>query len=78
MRKSILSDSACEDDHLTEIAEILAMGLVRLQARAITEARSVDPAHMSSPLSADFGESSLHFTPDQSGAADRNSPEVVP
>jgi hypothetical protein len=46
------------DDHpyLTEIAEILALGLQRLIAR------------QSSELSADCGESSLHFTPDQSGA----------
>lgn len=38
-----------------EIAEILAAGLMRLQARK------------SSLKSADFGESSLHFSHDQSG-----------
>lgn len=43
-------------EHLTEIAEILAIGLQRLIAR------------QSSEISADGGESSLHFTPDQSGA----------
>jgi hypothetical protein len=44
------------NDRLTEIAEILAVGLQRVIAR------------QSSELSADGGESSLHFTPDQSGA----------
>jgi hypothetical protein len=44
-----------ETDHLIEIAEILALGLQRLIAR------------QSSDLSADGGESSLHFVPDQSG-----------
>ena len=43
------------DERLAEIAEILAMGLQRLQARK------------SSQESADHGESSLHFSPDQSG-----------
>jgi hypothetical protein len=43
-------------DSLTEIAEILALGLQRLLAR------------QSSQLSAERGESSLHFQPDQSGA----------
>lgn len=42
-------------DRLTEIAEILALGLQRLIAR------------QSSELSADRGENSLHFTPGQSG-----------
>jgi hypothetical protein len=42
-------------DHLTEIAEILALGLQRLMVR------------QSSDLSAEGGESSLHFAPDQSG-----------
>jgi hypothetical protein len=71
------------EERLTEIGQILAVGLIRLRMRHAERAprgqsaRSVDPAHMSSPLSADCGESSLHFTPDQSGAADRNSPEVV-
>jgi hypothetical protein len=52
-------------ERLDEIADILALGVMRLRARK------------SSSFSADCGESSLHFTPDQSGAADRNSPEVV-
>lgn len=43
-------------DHLTEVADLLALGLQRLIAR------------QSSELSADGGESSLHFPPDQSGA----------
>jgi hypothetical protein len=40
---------------LDELAEILAAGLMRLQARK------------SSQIAADVGESSLHFSPDQSG-----------
>jgi hypothetical protein len=44
-------------DRLTEIADLLALGLQRLIAR------------QSSELSADRGESSLHFTPDQSGGS---------
>jgi len=44
-------------NHLIEIAEILAIGLSRLEARK------------SSRKSAEFGESSLHFTPEQSGDA---------
>jgi hypothetical protein len=51
-------------DHLTEIAEILAGGLMRLAARK------------SSRKSAEIGESSLHFTPDQSGDAPACSVEV--
>jgi hypothetical protein len=42
-------------ERLAEISEILAAGLVRLEARK------------SSQNSQDLGESSLHFTPDQSG-----------
>jgi hypothetical protein len=42
-------------DHLTEIADILAAGLTRLAVRK------------SSRKLADFGESSLHFSPEQSG-----------
>jgi hypothetical protein len=49
---------------LTEIAEILATGLVRLRAR------------QSSTLSADRGESSLDFTGHQSGPDDPGSQEV--
>jgi hypothetical protein len=48
---------------LIEVAEILAVGLQRLIAR------------QSSELSADRGESSLHFTPDQSGAGSPTSVE---
>jgi hypothetical protein len=49
---------------VSEIAEILAVGLSRLEARK------------SSRKSADFGESSLHFTPDQSGYALPRSAEA--
>jgi hypothetical protein len=52
------------NDRLAEVAVILALGLQRLTAR------------QSSELSADPGESSLHFTPDQSGHANPVSPEV--
>ena len=45
MHKSLHDDTT--EDPLTEIAEILAAGLMRLRARK------------SSPVSADFGESSL-------------------
>jgi hypothetical protein len=48
-------------DRLGEIADILTLGLQRLMAR------------QSSELSADFGESSLHFMPDQSGAGSPTS-----
>jgi hypothetical protein len=51
-------------EHLTEIAEILALGLQRLIAR------------QSSELSADSGESSLHYDASQSGHAGPLSPEV--
>jgi len=51
-------------DHLTEIAEILAAGLMRLAARK------------SSRKCPEIGESSLHFTPDQSGDAPPCSAEV--
>jgi hypothetical protein len=47
--------TASKHEHLAEIAEILALGLMRLRVRK------------SSQLSADHGESSLHFPPDQSG-----------
>ena len=53
-------------DHLTEIAEILAAGLTRLKGRK------------SSRKPAEFGESSLHFTPDQSGDASTCSAETSP
>jgi hypothetical protein len=45
----------CEVSHLDEIAEILALGLMRLRAPK------------SSGISAAGGESSLHISPDQSG-----------
>jgi len=51
-------------DHLTEIAEILAAGLMRLAARK------------SSRKCPEIRESSLHFTPDQSGDAPPRSAEV--
>jgi hypothetical protein len=53
-------------ERLSEIAEILATGLMRLRARK------------SSPKSADFGESSVDFSfsRHQSGHADPNSREV--
>jgi len=51
-------------DHLTEIAEILTAGLVRLEARK------------SSQKPAEFRESSLHFSPDQSGGEPPYSPEA--
>lgn len=51
------------DERLSEIAEILALGLMRLRSRK------------SSELSRDLGESSLHLLADQSGVADPNSLE---
>jgi hypothetical protein len=53
-------------ERLSEIADILAAGLVRLAARK------------SSGKSLEFGESSLHFTPDQSGDAPPCSAEASP
>jgi hypothetical protein len=52
------------DEYLAEIAELLAAGLMRLRVRK------------SSGISADFGESSVDFTPDQSGHAIGLSQEV--
>ena len=51
-------------ERFSEIAEILAAGLMRLRARK------------SSPKSADFGESSVDFSGHQSGHADPNSRET--
>jgi hypothetical protein len=51
-------------ERLQEIAEILAAGLMRLRARK------------SSGLSTDLGESSLHFTAQQSGPDGPRSPEA--
>jgi hypothetical protein len=53
------------DEYLAEIAEILATGLMRLRARK------------SSRISADGGERSVDFTPDQSGHAIGVSQEVI-
>jgi hypothetical protein len=47
-------------ERIIEVAEILAAGLMRLRGRK------------SSPISMDWGESSLHFSPDQSGAGSPN------
>jgi hypothetical protein len=52
------------NERLTEIAEILAAGLMRLQARK------------SSGKSADFGECSVDLAGHQSGHADPNSLEI--
>ena len=51
-------------ERISEIAEILAAGLTRLKARK------------SSRKPAEFGESSLHFSPDQSGGVPPYSPEA--
>ena len=51
-------------DRLTEIGGLLAQALMRLQSRK------------SSAIRGEFGESSLHFTPDQSGDAEPCSAEV--
>jgi hypothetical protein len=57
-------DSLPLHEHLAEIGEILAAGLMRLRARK------------SSPKSADFGESLLALSGHQSGHADPNSRET--
>jgi hypothetical protein len=55
----VMPDGRSDPDtnKISEIAEILAAGLTRLEA------------WKSSSKSEEFGESSLHFTPDQSGDA---------
>jgi hypothetical protein len=53
------------EERLIEICEILAAGLMRLETRK------------SSGISAETGESPLHFMPDQSGHANPVSPEVT-
>jgi hypothetical protein len=53
-------------ERLREIAEILALGLMRLEARK------------SSRKPAEFGESSLHLSPDQSGDAASFSTRTSP
>jgi hypothetical protein len=55
---------APQNEHLIEIAEILAVGLTRLEARK------------SSRKAAEIGESSLHFSPNQSGGVPPYSPEA--
>ena len=52
------------NERIAEIAEILAVGLTRLEARK------------SSRKPAEFGESSLHFSPDQSGGVPPCSAEA--
>ena len=58
-----LSDGA-PSERLAEIGGLLAEALTRLQSRK------------SSVFPGEIGESSLHFTPDQSGHAKPVSPEV--
>jgi hypothetical protein len=53
-----------ENGRIIEIAELLAAGLTRLEARK------------SSRRSTEFGESSLHFSPDQSGGGPPCSAEA--
>jgi hypothetical protein len=62
MTSTLLADDS--EERLIEICEILAAGLMRLQAR------------MSSGLSGQNGESSLHYGASQSGHAAPFSPEV--
>ena len=58
------SEEQVRADRLTEIGGLLAQALMRLQGRK------------SSAILGEFGESSLHFTPDQSGDAPSCSAEV--
>lgn len=51
-------------DYLREAAEILALGLMRLEARK------------SSPNLGQIGESSLHLAPSESGVGKRRSKEA--
>jgi hypothetical protein len=53
----IASSERSTEDRLREVAEILATGFIRLKQRK------------SSPLSLDSGESSVDFTPAESGHA---------
>jgi hypothetical protein len=66
--KHLLVDFATDDadgrERLSEICEILATGLTRLEARKSSQ----KPPYV--------GESSLHFTPDQSGDPPSCSAEV--
>ena len=54
------------DERVAEIGGLLAEALMRLQSQK------------SSTFPGEFGESSLHFTPDQSGDAPPCSAEVSP
>ena len=58
MMSPLHPDRLTPAERLTELAQILALGLMRLHARK------------SSRLSADRGDSSVDFLPDQSGHAD--------
>jgi hypothetical protein len=58
------TDSAAASERVGEIATILAAGLLRLEARK------------SSRKPTEFGESSLHFSPNQSGGVQPYSVEV--
>jgi hypothetical protein len=66
--RHLSSDFAGNDpianERMAEIAEILAVGLTRLEARK------------SSRKTAEFGESSLHFSPGQSGGVPPCSAEA--
>lgn len=64
----ILPERMTPNERIGEICEILAQGLIRLFAR------------QSSRLSADQGESCLHFPPDQCrhGPNEINSEEAIP
>lgn len=65
-------DDLAADERLAEIGRILAVGLLRLRMR--TASRNAD--QQSTGLSADGGESSLHFSPGQSGPDRPGSLEV--
>jgi hypothetical protein len=64
MSNALHPDHMTGPERLDEIAEILAVGLMRLRAR------------QSSPLSPDRGESLLDCSGHQSGHADQDSLEV--
>lgn len=64
MKEPIRQSDCIAANAVAELAEILAAGLMRLEARK------------SSRMSDVSGESSLHFTPDQSGHAPDISAEV--
>lgn len=68
MINALSPDRMSTAERLDELASILAAGLLRLRARK------------SSQLSADRGESCLHFPPDQCrhGPVETNSEESMP